>query len=158
MSDDTTKPAESSKPAETRTERRARLATVRSRVLDVTTVVSPDPNKHYEFVHNDEVAITRKMNLGFEVEDASKVMKAHGDGTKPIVGDAILMSCSKEVKEDHDFLEREEYERRHGKGGVGKGIADREYESGVRGEGFEDVDDGRTKSIDGAELKSIVES
>lgn len=139
-----------------RAERRARLATVRGRQLEFTSIKDPDPNMHYEFVHYDEVSIIKKQNLGFEVESPDKVMKAHGDGTKPIIGDTILMSCSMEIKEDLDFLEREEYQHRHGKGGVGQNIADREYEAGVRGEGFEDVDEGRATLLDEQTLKSIV--
>lgn len=147
---------ESSEKVETRTERRARLATVRGRQLDFTSIKNPDPTRHYEFVHNDEVSVIRKQNLGFDVESPDKVMKAHGDGTKPVIGDTILMSCPMEVKEDLDYLERQEYEHRHGKGGVGRNIADRDFEAGIRGEGFEDVDDGGAKLLDEEGLKSTL--
>lgn len=99
-------------------ERRARLATIRSRVsgLSHLQIIDGDPNKHYEFEVNEPMAIMKKQMLGFEVETAPVTFPAqHGSGDgKNIVGDCILMSTSQQNYGDLQYLEHEEYVKRHG--------------------------------------------
>lgn len=104
------------KEAVDRAKKKVRLAQVLSRgmVSDRLVVKNPDPKKHYEWARNTETDIDRYRSLGFEVEmEKGSGLHGTGDGRR-IVGDAILMSCSKENFEILEELKAERHVVRRG--------------------------------------------
>ncbi len=99
--------------AKERAERKAKLAQVldRGMVSARIAVKDPDPNKHYEWPRNTDVDIDRWKSLGFELEQDKKVSKGlHGQGdSRIVVGDAVLMSTS---RENFEILEELKAERK----------------------------------------------
>ena len=102
--------------AKERAERKAKLAQVldRGMVSARIAVKNPDPNKHYEWPRNTETDIDRWKSLGFELEQDKKVaVKLHGQGdSRIVVGDAVLMSTSRENFEILEELKTERKARR----------------------------------------------
>ena len=102
--------------AKERAERKAKLAQVldRGMVSARIAVKNPDPNKHYEWPRNTETDIDRWKSLGFELEQDKKVaVKLHGQGdSRIVVGDAVLMSTSRENFEILEELKAERKARR----------------------------------------------
>ena len=97
--------------AMTKAQRKAKLAQVldRGMVSDRLVVKKPDPSKHYEWCRDTEIDIDRWRSLNFEVEmDKGEGLHGKGDGRK-VVGDAVLMSCS---KENFEILEELKEERK----------------------------------------------
>ena len=74
-------------------------------------VKNPDPSKHYEWCRTPDVDIDRWKALGFDLEQDKKVSKGlHGQGdSRIVVGDAVLMSTS---KENFEILEELKAERK----------------------------------------------
>ena len=145
---------------ETRKERLARLASVRSRAssLDLGALSNPDPNMHYELVHNDDISITKKKILGFDFVSEQQLIAKHGGGDKNVIGDTVLMAIPKDVKEDFEYLDKMNYERK-----FGRQDADRNIVGGVGEtsgeplpEGLDLVEESRTRAIDGNDLKTIL--
>ncbi len=102
--------------AERRAAKKAKLAQVleRGMVSDRLVVKDPDPEKHYEWCRDTEVDIDRYKGLGFELEmGKGSGLHGKGDGRK-VVGDAILVSCSKENFEILEELKEERHKRRRG--------------------------------------------
>ena len=99
--------------AKERASRKAKLAQVldRGMVSARIAVKNPDPNKHYEWPRNTETDIDRWKALGFELEQDKKTSPGlHGQGdSRIVVGDAVLMSTS---KENHEILEELKAERK----------------------------------------------
>ena len=99
--------------AKERASKKAKLAQVldRGMVSARIAVKNPDPNKHYEWPRNTETDIDRWKSLGFELEQDKKVAaKLHGQGdSRIVVGDAVLMSTS---RENYEILEELKAERR----------------------------------------------
>ena len=100
--------------AMTKAQRKAKLAQVldRGMVSDRLVVKDADPRKHYEWCRDTEIDIDRWRSLGFEVEQ-EKGEGLHGKGdSRRVVGDAVLMSCSKENFEILEELKAERKERK----------------------------------------------
>ena len=103
--------------AKERASKKAKLAQVldRGMVSARIAVKNPDPSKHYEWPRNTDVDIDRWKSLGFELEQDKKTSieeKAglHGQGdSRIVVGDAVLMSTS---KENYEILEELKAERK----------------------------------------------
>ena len=99
--------------AKERASKKAKLAQVldRGMVSARIAVKNPDPSKHYEWPRNTDVDIDRWKSLGFELEQDKKVSKGlHGQGdSRIVVGDAVLMSTS---KENYEILEELKAERK----------------------------------------------
>ena len=100
--------------AMTKAQRKAKLAQVldRGMVSDRLVVKDADPRKHYEWCRDTEIDIDRWRSLGFEVE-AERGEGLHGKGDdRRVVGDAVLMSCSKQNFEILEELKGERKERK----------------------------------------------
>ena len=100
--------------AMTKAQQKAKLAQVldRGMVSDRLVVKDADPRKHYEWCRDTEIDIDRWRSLGFEVEQ-EKGEGLHGKGDdRRVVGDAVLMSCSKENFEILEELKAERKERK----------------------------------------------
>ncbi|KKL00884.1 hypothetical protein LCGC14_2628110 [marine sediment metagenome] len=100
--------------AMTKAQRKAKLAQVldRGMVSDRLVVKDADPRKHYEWCRDTEIDIDRWRSLGFEVEQ-EKGEGLHGKGDdRRVVGDAVLMSCSKQNFEILEELKAERKERK----------------------------------------------
>jgi hypothetical protein len=108
-------PEEAKAKAE-RAANKAKLAQVLDRGMVNTrlAVKDPDPNKHYEWCRNTETDIDRWKALGYQLEqDGSKADKLHGQGdSRIVVGDAVLVSTSKENFEILEELKEERKARR----------------------------------------------
>lgn len=102
--------------AEVRAQKKAKLAQVLSRgaVSDRLAVKDADPNRHYEWCRNTTTDIDRWKALGFRVEqEKGRDSKLHGTGDgRILVGDAVLMSTSKENFELLDEVKGERKEKR----------------------------------------------
>jgi len=107
--------------AKERASKKAKLAQVldRGMVSARIAVKNPDPNKHYEWPRNTETDIDRWKALGFELEHDKKAsagnvkLGLHGQGdSRIVVGDAVLMSTSRENYEILEELKEERKERR----------------------------------------------
>lgn len=72
-----------------------------------------------QWVRNETLRINDLRALNYEIYKDSKIRGLHdanADGSV-VVGDLILMVCSKENREIIDELRKEEYNQRHGKPG-----------------------------------------
>lgn len=96
-----------------RQELKAKLVTVLDRGLVIDRLHVPLPADVYgEWFPNDKVEIYRAQSMGFEIDTKyAKNRALHDDGTgdKAIVGDAIFMTCPREVKEIIEEIKREQY-------------------------------------------------
>lgn len=100
--------------AMTKAERKAKLAQVldRGMVSERLVVKDADPRKHYEWCRNTEIDIDRWRSLNFEVElERGEGLHGQGDDRR-VVGDAVLMSCSKQNFEILGELKAERKERK----------------------------------------------
>lgn len=80
------------------------------------------PNLSGQWVRNETLRINDLRALNYEVYKDNKIRGLHdanADGSI-VVGDLILMTCTKENREIIDELRREEYNQRHGKPGENK--------------------------------------
>lgn len=100
--------------AMTKAQRKTKLAQVldRGMVSDRLVVKDADPSKHYEWCRDTEIDIDRWRSLNFEVElERGEGLHGQGDNRR-VVGDAVLMSCSKENFEILEELKAERKERK----------------------------------------------
>lgn len=107
-------------PVQQRAERKARLAEVMFRGIVNAQLSVPLPkDRHGVWVHRDQMEIAYYEALGYKVDDQFALKNAiHNDGSgKPIVGDTIFMTCSKEQKELIDEVNRDQYMRNNTKSG-----------------------------------------
>ena len=120
-----------------RAEQKARLAKVLSRgIVNSRLAVDLPDDVHGEWFGNDASDIARAQALGFTIDDKYATKNAlHSDGSgRPIVGDVIFMTCSRETKDIIDEIKREQYEEMHGVGGKGKTKEEREYTTQTQAE------------------------
>lgn len=164
MPDLKTKPVGEDVSAETEAvQRRARLASVRTRntALDHLHVPNADPNLHYEWVHNDYVSRVKKENLGFHVVKDNVTMNYQSSSGENVAGDVVLMACTQENYKDIEFIDHQEYLRRHGSVKDGELTAqgeEKEFDGRAASAGLSIVEESTTKSVTGAEVKAILNS
>lgn len=97
-------------------EKRARFAQVLERgIINTRLSVELPPDVHGEWVRNDPSSIARMQSLGFVVDDKYATANAlHSDGTgKPIVGDVLFMTCSKEDYQIIQDIKRQRFMEMH---------------------------------------------
>lgn len=99
-------------------DKKARFARVLERgfLADRLTVTDLPDDRHGQWCANNEVEITRMKELGYEIDTEYAAKRSlHSDGTgRPIVGDVIFMTCSREDHELIEELRREQFVRMHG--------------------------------------------
>lgn len=99
-------------------DKKARFARVLERgfLADRLTVTDLPDDKHGQWVANNEVEIIRMQELGYTIDTEYAAKRSlHSDGTgRPIVGDVIFMTCSREDHEIVEDLRREQFVRMHG--------------------------------------------
>jgi hypothetical protein len=144
---------------ETKAQRKARLLNVldRSPVNARFQVILPN-GRHPEWIRNDALEIDRMKALGFEMARADEVATTlHNDGTgKAIVGDVVLMTCSREDKEMIDEIRREQQERLNGKPGGDKEVKEEREFKKVGDSDVPTFNEGRTHTAKADDIKSAL--
>lgn len=151
----------------TKEERRARIARVQSRglIIDATTVDNLPPHLYGEWVHRDDIDITRKQAMGFWIDtEYAPNRSMHSDGThnKGIVGDTVFMVTTRENKELIDEVRREEYQKMHGTvkqdGTIEGQQEEKTYRDRVESSGLPTpvIEESHTREIQKEELRTIL--
>lgn len=105
---------ESSEEAETRVQKKARLARVLERgFVHDRLIVSLPSHLVGEWVRKDQMSIARKQALGFRIDDEYATQRSlHSDGEgNPVVGDVIFMVTERENFELFEEIRRDQFRR-----------------------------------------------
>jgi hypothetical protein len=113
-------------------------------------------DRYYEWVSKDPSDIARLKSMGFKMCDDPELAKnsLHNDGTANItIGDVVLMEAPLELKEMLNEVNKEIYQRRHGKSSKQE---ETDFAGRLKQTGLPSFNESTSDAVDGASLKTIV--